>query len=255
MAWTYNRLGMPDSALPYARAAWELDPQDQWHLAELMRTLWNLGRTGDVLDLRGLVRGGGPARYYAAASGDTCSVLWLENAARSGCDSAAADASFWLSLLASRRGDDLGALDLCRFAVLRAPDDRFYRAAFVERLARAGRVDEAASQLAVLRLASAPDQAYWSAMAALAEAEGDVERRVWASRRALETRWTAESAECLGWALVAAGMRSLRSGVPEAALAAIEEARGLAAAGSRLESCSDSLLGVLLEFEEAASAR
>lgn len=255
MAWTFNRLGMPDSALPFARSAWMLEPQNQWYLAELMRTLWNLGRTGEILELRAWLRNGGPARYYAAASGDTDSVLWLEKAAESGCDSSAADASFWLSLLASRSGDDLEALELCRVAVLDSPGDQFYRAALVERLSRAGRIEEAAAHLAVLRRASPPGLPYWSALAALAEAEGDAERRVWASRRALETRWTAESAEGLGWALVASGMQSLRRDGPEAALEDIEEARSLALRGSRLESCADSLLGIIREFEEAASAR
>lgn len=246
---------MPDSALPFARSAWTIEPQNQWYLAELMRSLWNLGRTGEILELRFWLRGGGPARYYAAASGDTDSVRWLETAAGSSCDSAAADASFWLSLLASRSGDCLEALDLCRIAVLKSPDDQFYRAALVERLSRAGRIEEAASHLCVLRLASPPGLPYWSALAALAEAEGDAERRVWASRRALETRWTAEAAEGLGWALAAEGVQSLRCGRPDAALAGIEEARGLALSGGRLESYADSLLEILHEFEEARSVR
>jgi tetratricopeptide (TPR) repeat protein len=253
LAWAYNRLDMPDSALSWARAAWEAEPQDQWYLSELLKALSRLGLTSDIEALAPFIRGGGSARYHAAAGGHAASEDWLREAALSGDDSTAADALCWLSVLASGRGSPGEALELAREAALRRPSDPFYGSMLVERLASCGRLDEAAEHLCRIRRDGSYGLSYWEAAASVARLEGDQDRLIWALRRALECRTTPSASENLGWALFVSGRRLLSEGGCTLALERIEEAGSLARPGGELALAADSMESVIHEYQETSS--
>jgi tetratricopeptide (TPR) repeat protein len=253
LAWAYNRLDMPDSALLWARAAWEAEPQDQWYLSELIRALAKLDLSSDIDSMIPFIRGGGPARYHAAAGGNAASEDWLRGAALSPDDSTAADALCWLSVLAAGRGAREEALDLSREALLRRPSDPFYGSMLVERLASCGRLSEAAEHLSRLRREGAYGLSFWEASASVAREEGDQDRLIWALRRVLECRTTPGASEDLGWALFVSGLRLLSDGSCATALERIEEAESLARPGGELALAADSVAALVHEYQETAA--
>jgi tetratricopeptide (TPR) repeat protein len=253
LAWAYNRLDMPDSALCWARSAWEAEPQDQWYLSELLRALARLGLSTGIDSIAPFIRGGGPARYHAAAGGHAASEEWLRGAALSPDDSTAADALCWLSVLAAGRGCREEALDLAREAALRRPSDPFYGSMLVERLASCGRPSEASEHLSRLRREGSYGLSFWEASASVARAEGDQDRLIWALRRVLECRTTPSTSEDLGWALFVSGRRLLSDGSCTMALERIEEAESLARPGGELALATDSLAALIHEYQEASA--
>ena len=85
-------------------------------------------------------------------------------------------------------------------------------------------------------------------MAELARAEQDPERRVWASRRALECRDTPSSEERLAWALLSWAEQGLEDGDLLLAARRITEARSLEWAGEEVHDRASSLLDLLEEY-------
>ncbi len=252
IAWAYNQMDLPDSALAFACEAWRMRPQSELLLSEYMKTLRRLGKTGEVVRLAALLRGGGPARYQAAACGHEPSRAFLEEALNSPDDSTAADAACWLSVLAASEGDSSAHLGLLRQAVALRPGESFYRSMLVEALCDAGLQGEAMENLLALRRERCRDQSYWDAHARVALLEGDTERRVWALRRAWQARRSAAAARNLGWALVSAALEDLREGRPEHSRQRLVEASGLGRGEDGFRAVADSILGELDEFQARA---
>lgn len=253
LAWAYNRLEMPDSALGYAMSAWERRPQDQWYLGECMRALYHLERYDEILDFSPLVRGGGVCRYYLAraeeASGtDPLSRGYFEEALRSRDDSVTADAASWLCILARESISNDSLLSLAKMAVELRPEEDFYRARLVEELSEAGRPDEAWDHLSLLRQSGEVGQSYWAAWASYAEAEGSVARELWAIRRAWQGRRSPSNARNLGWALYLAGRDTMRAGHADAALPLLRESAGLGCSSEVFAVKSDSLMELIGRF-------
>jgi tetratricopeptide (TPR) repeat protein len=244
---------MPDSALGYARRAWDERPQDQWYLAEYMRALYRLERYRAILDLAWTVRGGGVCRYYLARAEQALDTVpesrrYFEEVLASPEDSTAADAASWLSILA---WEDIGpdsVISLLRAAVELSPDETFYRARLVEALSEEDMTGEAWDHLRLLRLGDDRSQSYWSAWAAFAEAEGSARREVWSLRRAWEDRRCPQTATNLGWALYLAGRDTLRAGHPREALPLLRESASLGCSADVFAVKSDSLIQLVEEF-------
>lgn len=252
LAWALDGLGRPDSALAHARAAWDLDPTRERYLSELMKALAMLGRGDEVLALAGFVRGGGAARYYAASAGDGASLEYLLRTASADDDSAAADACCWLSVLASGDRAADSSIALLRRCVSLEPGDPFYRCMLVERLADAGRTDEAVLNLEVLRRERRRDPAYWQAAAAVAGALGDDLLRTWALRRCWQSRQTAAASRELAWGLYSGARRALSRGDSGLAEQWLTEAGRLGGDSAVTASC-ESLLVLMGEFESRAA--
>ena len=253
LAWAYNRLELPDSALAPARAAWEMSPQNQWYMGEYLRSLYHLQRYREMLGLADVVRGGGVCRYYLARAEEALDTLessrqWLRRALNAPGDSVAADAASWLSVLSRERLGPDSVLALVRMAAELRPNDRFYRARLVEELARAGLLQEAWDNLRSLRLLQEPSQSYWSAWASYAEAEGDRRRRIWALRRAYSSRRCPSNARDLGWALYLAGRDTLRAGHAAPAAALLRQASAMGCSTEIFAVKADSLLGLMREI-------
>ena len=261
LAWTYNRLGVPDSALPWAELALELDPDNQWYMCEVLRALCSMEMFTEAAGYLPRVRGGGVCRYYLAraesecGAGDSPSLEWLEEALRSEDDSTAADAACWLSLLLSGRVPDDSLSALLARAVELDPGSEFYRCRYAGALAGEGRTDEAAACLRPLRISGASSQVYWQARAELARAEGDSRREIWALRRAWQARRTPVAAESLGWALYLSGRDAMRSGDLALAAGRLLEASSLGGAGDVYAVLSDSLLELLDEYTRQTGDR
>ncbi|MBD3370138.1 hypothetical protein GF402_07235 [Candidatus Fermentibacteria bacterium] len=260
LAWALNRLELPDSALGYARSALRLSPQNQWCLGEVMRALYHLQRYDDVLACSSLIRGGGVCRYYLARVEEITgtsrgrSLGYLSETVRLGPDSAAADASSWLAVLLAGKLESDSLVGLLRLAVDLQPDVEFYRCRLAEELARAGRVDEAVMPLLPLRIDNCKSTGYWQAWAAIAEAQEDRERQLWALQRAWESRRVPSTARNLGWGLYVVARERVREGE-------LEEARGLLLRCSAMSDSSevfvrkaDSLLELFDEYEKAVTA-
>ncbi len=253
LAWACNRLELPDSALGYARNAWDRRPQDQWYLGEYMRALYRLQRYDELLDLGWAVRGGGVCRYYLARAERALDTLrasrgYFEEALESPDDSTAADAASWLSILAR---EDIGpdsVIALLLMSVEMRPGEAFYRARLVEALSENGMLGEAWEHLRLLRREDDRSQSYWSAWAAYAEAEGSARREVWALRRAWEGRRCPQTATNLGWALYLAGRDTLRAGHPGEALPLLRESSALGCSSDVFAVKSDSLIDLVAAF-------
>jgi len=256
LAWAYNRLDLPDSALTWAMCSWESDPQNQWYMGELLKALSNLERYESVLEYSPYISGGGACRYYIARAETALKVpcapsrTHFEISLVSEDDSTAADAANWLSILLFREIPEDSLLALLAFAVARAPDEQFYRCRYVELLARSGDIDTAREHLHVLRRARISNQAYWQACAALAEAEDDPLREVWALRRAWQSRRTPGTASELGWALYFIGRSAVREGSLNLARERLSEAVIIDITDELLTDKSDSLLELIDEFTE-----
>ncbi len=256
LAWAYNRLDLPESALTWARCSWESDPQNQWYMGELLKSFCGLEMYDSVLEYSAYIKGGGVCRYYLARAETALktpgspSRTVLEVSLVSEDDSTAADAANWLSILLFREIPEDSLLALLEFAVTRAPDEQFYRCRYVELLARSGDTDTAREHLHVLRRARISNQAYWQACAALAEAEDDPLREVWALRRAWQSRRTPGTASELGWALYFIGRSAVREGNLNLARERLSEAVTMDIPDELLADKSDSLLELIDEFTE-----
>lgn len=254
IAWAYNRLELPDSALGYARRAWEERPQDQWYLGEYMRSLYRLHRYREILDLAWTVRGGGVCRYYLARAEQALDTVpesrrYFEEVLASPDDSTAADAASWLSILVREETSADSILTLLRMAVELRPEEAFYRARLVEALSEEGMTGEAWDHLRLLRLKGERPQSYWSAWAAYAEAQGFRDLEIWALRRAWECRRCPQTARNLGWALYLAGRDTLRAGNLREALPLLRESVSLGCSAEVFAMKSDSLIQLVEEFK------
>lgn len=248
-----------DLALEAAHISWDMEPWNQWYLGEYLRALRSLGLYQEMLELAGLVRGGGVCRYYLAdcerreGASPAPSIEYLIETSGSTDDSAAADACIWLAILARGSGSADSSLLLAARAVELRPEEDFYRCFLSEGLSEAGDTEEARVHLHHLRLAGSTDYSYWRAMATLAEAEGDHRRKIWALRRALSERTCPESMRELGWALYLRGRDLLREGRADSARALLCESSLLGDSGDVFPSRADSLLELLYEYESAIS--
>ncbi|OPL17969.1 MAG: hypothetical protein AVO35_07355 [Candidatus Aegiribacteria sp. MLS_C] len=255
LAWTANRMELPEEAVSPALAAWRAEPSNPWFLAEYMRAMRAMGMYHEVLSCSVFVRGGGVCRYYLAdcemdlGSEETPSLDYLVRES-SGDDSAAADACIWLSIVQLGNDDPQAALSSASRAVDLVPEDAFYRCVLAQRMAEAGSLETSRDILAGLRLEGETDLSYWQACAALSSAEGDEDRVIWALRRARECRRCPGTDRELGWALYFAGRDALREGDTELCRHRLTEA---AVAGDTAEvfvQRADSLLELLNEFEK-----
>ena len=254
MAWAYNRLELPDSALGYARRAWEERPQDQWYMGEYMRSLYHLERYDKILELAWTVRGGGVCRYYLARAEEALDTIpesrrYFEEALDSPDDSIAADAASWLSILAREEIDPDSVISLLWMAVELRPDEAFYRARLTEALAEEGMTGRAWDHLRLLRLEGDRSQSYWSAWAAYADARGCRDLEIWALRRAWQGRRCPQTARDLGWALYLAGRDTLRAGNSREAVPLLRESASLGCSLEVFAVKSDSLIRLVEEFE------
>ncbi len=263
LAWTLNRLEMYGGAAEAAGRAWELDPADRWYLAELMKALRGTGDLAGVIELSPFVRGGGACRYHLAAAerdsgiSPSPSAEWLARAVSSPDDSTAADACAWLSVLLAGDVPPDSVLALRRTALELDGSSAFYACLLAEAAAEADSVRLCSEVLRGLRTEASGSYGYWGAMAALAEAEESPLRRIWALRRALESRDCPQSRRDLGWALYLHGRDLLRGGERTASRELLERASGLRAGASAepetFSVLADSLLRLLDEYESAAA--
>jgi hypothetical protein len=140
-AWTANRLEMPESALGPALDAWNLEPSNQWYLAECLKAMRETGMLQEMMELSRYVRGGGVCRYYLADAEirlgmeSSPSLAYLLEAIASRDDSTAADACAWLCILLGDDVDDDSTVSLATKAVELAPGEEFYRCLLAEKLA------------------------------------------------------------------------------------------------------------------------
>jgi tetratricopeptide (TPR) repeat protein len=255
LAWTANRMERPDVALQAAMAAWTMEPSNEWFLAEFLRALRSLEMYDEALDCADLVRGGGVCRYYLADCDRRLgvhpseSMEYLLETAGSEDDSACADACIWLAVLHQDHSEGDSSILLAARAVELMPDEDFYRCFLAERLAESGDLQGAREQLHHLRLSGGTGYSYWQAMAALAEAEGDPHRKVWALRRAWTVRTCPGSGRDLGWSLYFIGRDALRAGETELARQWLVESSLMGDTSEAFVQRSDSLLELLDEFE------
>lgn len=246
---------LPEEAAAPALAAWNLVPSNQWFLAEYLRSLRAMELYPQVLECSLFVRGGGVCRYYLADSEERLglevrpSMEYLLCASGCSDDSTAADANLWLSLIYLHREDTGAALSAASSAVRLMPEEEFYRCVLAERMAEAGSIETSRELLHGLRLDGVADRSYWQAMEALAEAESDQDRRIWALRRARECRLCPGTDRELGWALYLAGRNALRDGDTNGSRELLTEASGLGDTSEVFALRADSLLELLDEFE------
>lgn len=258
LAWTANRMELPEEAFAPALAAWRAEPSNPWFLAEYMRAMRAMGMDHEVLSCSVFVRGGGVCRYYLAdceirlGLGVTPSLDYLVRES-AGNDSASADACIWLSMVRLGTDDPQAALGLASRAVELAPGEAFYRFVLAERMAEAGSLETSRGILAGLRLEGELDHSYWQASAALASAEGDRERVIWALRRARERRRCPGTDRELGWALYFAGRDALREGDAELCIRWLTEAALTGDTTEVFVQRADSLLELLNEFQKGPS--
>lgn len=260
LAWALNRLELPDSALGYARYALRLSPQNQWCLGEVMRALYHLQRYDDVLACSSLIRGGGVCRYYLARAEEITgtsrgrSLGYFCETVVAGRDSAAADAASWLAVLLDGKLEDDSLVGLLRLAVDLQPDVEFYRCRLAEELADADRIDEAVASILPLRVENCRSTGYWQAWAAVAEAQDDRERQLWALERAWHSRRVPSTARNLGWVLYVEGNDRARAGDLAEAKRLLRLCRALSDSSEAFVRRADSLLELFGEYEEAVSA-
>lgn len=259
LSWVCNRMELPEAAVGPALTAWNMDPANQWYLSEHLRALKNMGRFSEILEYSAYVRGGGVCRYYMAVAEEECttgpfpSVEYFLETACSDNDSVASDACIWLCIILRDEVPTDSLLALSVSAVERSPGTGFYRCVLVEHLSEAGRLDEAGEQLRFIRLSGETDYYYWQSFSRLAEAEGDAGRRIWALRRARQSRNCPESSRNLGWALYLSGRDALRNGDLRYSMERLTEAVLLGDSTELFVLKSDSLQGLIHEFEDCTS--
>ena len=128
LAWGYNQLELPDSALQYALRAWNLQPERELFYCEYLRCLFRLGRYEDIVESGELHRGGGYGRYLIARSERELGLdqrslrLLSDTLLLDPDDSVSADAALWLSILLEGEVCGDSVLSLARMAVEAAPD-------------------------------------------------------------------------------------------------------------------------------------
>ncbi len=256
-AWVCNRMEMPEDALEPAYTAWSIEPANQWYLSEYLRAMRNLEMYGEIVEYADYIRGGGVCRYYLAVAENeldrnpSASLEYLLAASCSDNDSTAADACVWLAILLQNEVDADSVLAFAETAAMLQPDENFYRCILAEKLAETGEIERSREQLHYLRLEGSTGHSYWQAYAALAEAEGDTERRIWALREARFKRICPESSRNLGWALYFAGRDALRESDLLHSRVCLLEAAGLADSVEIYVQRSDSLLKLIYEFENS----
>jgi len=205
------------------------------------------------------VRGGGVCRYYLAVAEremnlhPSASLDYFHETSAIDDDSAAADACIWLAILLQNEVSADSIIDLAASAVEKAPSSEFYRCVFAENLARRGMLEQSREQIHWLRLEGYTGYSYWQACAELAEAEEDDERRIWALRRAQESRNCPDTARNLGWALYISGRDALRDGDLVYSSGCFQEALQTGDSTEVFVVKSDSLLNLINEFENRAS--
>lgn len=249
----------PADALEPAFAAWRIEPDNQWYLAEYIRALKNLEMYEELIGCGGYIRGGGVCRYYLAVAErelGVCpspSVEYMLTASLCEDDSAAADACVWLVILLQDVIDADSVIVLVETAVTLQPDVLFYRCILAEKLAENGETERSRKLLHSMRLEGSTGYSYWRAIASLAEAEEDTDRHIWALRRARSDRICPESSRNLGWTLYFSGRDALREGNILLSRERLLEAANL---GDSLETYvhkADSLLKLIYEFENSIS--
>ncbi|MCK4807963.1 MAG: hypothetical protein KAT09_09965, partial [Candidatus Aegiribacteria sp.] len=152
-AWVCNRMEKPADALEPAFAAWRIEPDNQWYLAEYIRALKNLEMYEELIDYGDYIRGGGVCRYYLAVAErelgvyPSPSVAYLLAASSCEDDSAAADACVWLAILLQNEVDADSVIVLVETAVMLQPDEDFYRCILAEKLAENGETERSREQL------------------------------------------------------------------------------------------------------------
>lgn len=256
LAWVANRLELPDEALEPALAAWELEPSNQWYMAEYLRALRDLGMYGEIVEAGASLRGGGTCRYYLAVAerelgmDPSPSMVYLSEACSSSSDSVAADACAWTVILlrGSLPADSVTAL--LRKAVEAVPSSSFYRGLLAEDLVSSGHLEAAREQLHLMRMSGFTGYGYWTALAELAEAENDTARRIWALERARATRDCPAARRDLGWALYIGGRDAAGEGETILATELLGRAISLDCPGEDFHTRADSLVRLLDEYQE-----
>ena len=256
-AWVCNRMEKPEDALEPALAAWSIEPDNQWYLSEYIRALKNLEMYDVLISCGDYVRGGGVCRYYLALAEreqgicPSPSVEYLLTA--SGCDddSTAADACIWLAILLWNEVETDSIIALVETAARLQPEVVFYRCILAEKLAENGERERSREQLHFMRLEGSLDYSYWQACASLAEAEEDTDRRIWALRKARNSRICPETSRNLGWTLYFSGRDALREGEILISRERLSEAASLGDSSEIYVHKADSLLGLIHEFENS----
>ena len=249
----------PADALEPALAAWSIEPDNEWYLAEYIRALKNLEMYDELIGCGDYIRGGGVCRYYLAIAErelDICpspSASYLLTA--SGCDddSAAADACVWLAILLGNEVETDSIVALAQTAARLQPDVVFYRCILAEKLAENGETERSREQIHFMRLEGSMGYSYWQAAASLAEAEEDTDRRIWALRKARNSRICPETNRNLGWTLYISGRDALREGDILLSRERLWEAASLGDSGEIYVHKADSLLELIHEFENSIS--
>lgn len=260
LAWVYNRLEQPEEALGPALAAWHMEPEKEWYLAEYLRALKNLEMFEEMIQNGLYVRGGGVCRYYLAVAEHeenvqpSPSLLYLLETIESEDDSSAADALIWLAIFVQGDVSPDSVIVLVSAAVEKAPSIDFYRYVLVEKLAQNGMLEQARELIHGMRLEGSAGYSYWQAFAELAEAEDDDDRRIWALRRARQHRICPETERNLGWALYLSGRDALRNGDLVYSQERLLEAMNMGDSTEVFVLKSDSLLNLINEFENRTSA-
>ncbi len=256
-AWVCNRMEEPADALEPALAAWRIEPDNQWYLAEHIRALKGLEMYDELISYGEYVRGGGVCRYYLAVAErelgvrPSPSLAYLLTVSACDDDSAAADACTWLAILLQNEAESDSIIVLVETAVALQPDVVFYRCVLAEKLAENGETERSREQLHFIRLEGSTGYSYWQACASLAEAEEDTDRRIWALRRARSNRICPESSRNLGWALYLSGRDALREGEVLLSRERLSEVVSLGDSSEVYVHKADSLLELIHEFENS----
>ena len=249
----------PSDALEPALAAWRIEPDNQWYLAEYIRALKSLEMYDELISFGDYVRGGGVCRYYLAVAErelgmrPSPSLEYFFTASVCDDDSAAADACAWLAILLQNEAQTDSIIVLVETAAALAPDVIFYRCVLAEKLAENGETERSREQLHFIRLEGSTGYSYWQACASLAEAEEDTERRIWALRRARSNRICPQSSRDLGWSLYFSGRDALREGDVLLSRERLSEAASLGDSSEIYVHKADSLLDLIHEFENSIS--
>ncbi|MCD4701562.1 MAG: hypothetical protein K8S24_06865 [Candidatus Aegiribacteria sp.] len=256
-SWVCNRMEKPEVALEPALAAWRIEPDNQWYLAEYTRALKNLEMYEELINYGNYIRGGGVCRYYLAVAErelgifPSPSIEYLLNTSTCENDSAAADACVWLAILLQNEVDTDSVITLVETAAMLQPDEDFYRCILAEKLAEVGETERSREHLHFLRLEGSTGYSYWQACASLAEAEEDTDRRIWALRRARSYRICPESSRNLGWTLYIYGRDALRDGDVLLSKERLSEAVSLGDSSEIYFHKADSLMELIHEFENS----
>ena len=247
----------PEDALEPALAAWRIEPDNQWYLAEYIRALKNLEMYDGMIGCGDYIRGGGVCRYYLAVAErelgicPSPSIEYLLTTSACDDDSAAADACAWLAVLLGNEVETDSIIALVETAAALAPDVVFYRCMLAEKLAENGETERSREQLHFMRLEGSTGYSYWQACASLAEAEEDTDRRIWALRKARNSRICPETSRNLGWTLYVSGRDALREGEILLSRERLWEAASLGDSSEIYVHKADSLLELIHEFENS----